>query len=187
MAENKYTKYSITGPIEGGGEAIGRTIGYFDESVYEGSNEYSCRWFFQKPRNVPGWTEWEQVVHGPHTHKYPEILFHLGTDAENPMDLGAEVVFHMGPEMEEHVITESTLVFIPANLVHGWWYIRKISRPFILFTINQSGKHTEKSFPELVPQEIRERLMYIDQGYDSPEKITHWPAGVASNYSKGAR
>ena len=184
MAENKYAKYSFSGMAPGEEEGIGMMIGNFDGSVFESSNEYTCQWIYQKPRNMHGWTEWDQVIHGPHTHKYHEILLHLGTDPENPMDLGAEVVFHMGPEMEEHVITKSTLVFIPANLVHGWWYIRKVTRPFILFRINQSEIHTEKSFPELVPEEIRERLLCIDQGYASLEKTVHWPAGVASNYGK---
>lgn len=184
MGENQYAIYSFSGPAPGEEEGNRGMIGQFDGSVFEGSNEYSCHWIYHEPPNVPGWTEWDQVIHAPHTHKYPEILLHLGTDPENPMDLGAEVVFHMGPEMEEHIITRSTLVYIPANLVHGWWYIRKVTRPFILFTVNQSGTHTEKSFPDLVPEEIRECLMYIDQGYDSPERITHWPAGIASNLGK---
>jgi len=160
----KYDKYSFSGPVKGEGEGTGRMIGHFDGALFAGSNEYSCHWASYRPRNE---------------HKYPEVIFHLGTDPDHPMDLGAEVVMHMGPEMEEHVITRSTLLFIPANLVHGWWYIRKVTRPFIIFEINQSGIHTEKSHPELVPEEIRKRLMYVDQGYESLERIMHWPQGVS--------
>ena len=112
MAGNKYDKFSFSGLAPREGEGIGNMIAHFDGSVFEGSNEYSCGWIYEKPRSVPGWTEWDQVIHAPHTHKYPEIFLHLGTDPENPMDLGAEVVFHMGPEMEEHIITRSTLVYI---------------------------------------------------------------------------
>ena len=176
MAENKYAKYSFSGPAPGEEEVKGM-IGHFDGSDFEGSYEYDCRWFYPKPPGDSGQTEETQVIHSPHTHKYPEVLLHMGTDPDNPMDLGAEVVLHMGPEMEEYIITKSTLVFVPANLVHGWWYIRKVTRPFILFAVNQNGTHTEKSLPELVPEEIRDRLLRIDQGYDSPEKIIRRPAG----------
>ena len=37
------------------------------------------------------------------------------------MDLGAEVVLYMGPEMEKHVITKTSAVFIPANFIHCPW------------------------------------------------------------------
>jgi hypothetical protein len=173
----KYDKYSVSGPGPGEGDGTGKMIGHFDGATFEGSHEYSCHWAYEKPRskNLPGWKEWDQVIHGPHVHKYPEVIFHLGTDPKNPMDLGAEVVMHMGPEMEEYVITQSSLVYIPANFIHGWWYIKKVTRPFIIFEINQNGIHTEKSYPELVPEEVRKRLMWVDQGYISPERIMHWP------------
>jgi len=174
----KYAKYCVSGPWPGEGEGAGKMIAHFDGSVFDGSDEYACHWAYLKPENMPGWNKWDQVIHGPHEHKYPEVIFHLGTDPDHPMELGAEVVMHMGPEMEEHIITKSSLVFIPANFIHGWWYFRKVTRPFIIFAINQNGFHTEKSHPELVPPEIRKRLMYIDQGYTGQEKIVHWPEGI---------
>lgn len=174
-AMGKYDKYSVSGPASGEKEGTGKMVGHFDGTAFEGSHEYSCHWAYEKPRYVQNWTEWDQVIHGPHVHKYPEVIFHLGTDPANPMELGAEVVMHMGPEMEEYVITKSSLVFLPANFIHGWWYIRKVTRPFIIYEINQNGIHTEKSYPELVPDAIRPRLMSVDQNYISPERIMHWP------------
>jgi hypothetical protein len=181
---SKYAKYCVSGPWPGESEGAGKMIGHFDGTNFEGSCEYSCYWTYPEPKNMPGWKKWDQVIHGPHEHKYPEVIFHLGTDPDHPMELGAEVVMHMGPEMEEHVITRSSLVFIPANFIHGWWYVRKVTRPFIIFAINQNGFHTEKSYPELVPPEIRKRLLYIDQGYASQEKIVHWPAGIGRKDGK---
>jgi hypothetical protein len=146
--------------------------------MFEGCNEYNCHWVYSAPRNVPGWTHWDQVIHGPHVHKHPEIIFHLGTDPDNPLDLGAEVEMRMGPELEKHIITRSCLVFIPANFVHGWWVIRKVTRPFIVFEINQSATHTEKALRELVPPQMRKEMMFVDQGYESDERVVQWPAGI---------
>jgi hypothetical protein len=174
----KYDKYNVSGPWPGEGEGTGKMVGHFDGTNFEGSIEYSVHWAYHKPHNVPGWKEWDDVIHGPHVHKYPEVIFHLGTDPQKPMDLGAEVIMHMGPEMEEHVITTSGMVYIPADFIHGWWYIKKVTRPFIIVEINQNGEHTEKSYPELVPEEIRKRLMYVDQNYISKERQMHWPEGI---------
>jgi len=180
----KYSYYSVSGPWPGAGEGSGQIIGHFDGSIFEGSMEYNVHWVYLNPRHVPGWQKWDDVIHAPHEHQYPEVLFHLGTDPQHPMDLGAEVVMHMGPEMEEHVITTSGLVYIPANLVHGWWDIRKITRPFIIAEIHQNGRHTEKSHPELVPEEIRQHLLCVDQNYLNPEKIVQFPAGIGPNFDR---
>ena len=174
----KYDKFSVSGPAPGQPEGTGQIIGSLNGEMFEGCNEYDCRWVYNTPRNVPGWTEGAQVIHGPHIHKYPEVIFHLGTDPDNPMELGAEVEMHMGPELEIHRITKSGLVFIPANFIHGWYTIRKVTKPFILFAINQSATHTEKALRELVPEELRKGMMFIDQGYESDERVIQRPEGI---------
>lgn len=63
-------------------------------------------------------------------HKYESVLIHLGTDYDDPFDLGAEVEFHMGEEKERHVFNQSTVVYIPPNMEYGPWEIKKISKPF---------------------------------------------------------
>ena len=171
----KYDKFSISGLEPGKSEGPGITIANFNGEMFEGSNEYNCHWVYKTPRNIHGWTKWRQVIHGPHVHKYPEVIYLLGTDPENPMDLGAEVEMHMGPELEQYVLTKSCLIYIPANFVHGWWVIREVIRPFIVFDINQSPTHTEKALRELVPEALRKRMMFIDQGYESDERIVKWP------------
>jgi len=110
-------------------------------------------------------------MHGPHTHKSPEVIMHIGTNPDDPLELGGEVEMYMGPELEKHIITTSTLIYIPANFVHCPWIIKKVERPFIMVTVGQEPEHTEKSFQELVSEEERENLLFIDQGYDSEERI----------------
>ncbi|MBR3242059.1 MAG: hypothetical protein IKF90_05075 [Parasporobacterium sp.] len=58
----------------------------------------------------------ESQVAQPHSHPYPEILGFVGTDPENPLELGGTVEFWIDGEC--HHLTKSTMVFIPPNLPH---------------------------------------------------------------------
>ena len=111
---------------------------------------------------------------------------HLGTDPDNPMDLGAEVEMCMGPEMEKHIITKSTIMYLPAHFPHSPWRILKVTRPFLIITVNQSTEHTEKALRDMVPEELHKRMIFIDAGYED-EGIPHkfdWPeeAGPETRY-----
>jgi hypothetical protein len=118
-------------------------------------------------------------------HKYPEVVAMLGTDPDDPLDLGAEMEVYVGPEMEKTDLTRSTISFMPANFVHGPSTIKKVTRPFIFIEINQSPKHTQKGLRELVPdQQDRDKMMFIDAGYDSPERRIEWPKGIGPNAPK---
>lgn len=64
------------------------------------------------------------------THEYGTFLVLLGTDYDDPFDLGAEVDLYIGPEKEKHTITQSSVAFIPADLVHGPMKVKKAQRPF---------------------------------------------------------
>jgi hypothetical protein len=179
MAKTKYGKYFISGLPPEHPLAARQVIASLTGDVFEGSHQYFIRWVQRVPLGMPGATSWEQVGHGPHMHKTPEVVIHLGTNPDDPMDLGGEVEMCMGPEMEKHIITKSTLVYIPANFIHAPWVIRKVTRPWIFMTVCQEPKHTEKSFKELVPKKERDNLLFVDQGYDS-EEATIKPPRVLS-------
>jgi hypothetical protein len=176
MAETKYGKYFFSGLPPGVKE--GRpVIASLDNDVIKGSNSYVIHWVQRKP-DMPGLTAWDQIRHGPHIHKAAELIIHIGTNPDDPMDLGAEVEFCMGPEMEKHIITRSTVVFIPGGFIHAPWTIKRVDRPFILMQVNQEPKHTEKSYKQLVPEKEREHMMFLDEGYDSPERVVQMPKGI---------
>jgi hypothetical protein len=145
-------------------------IAAVDGEILKGSNSYFIHWVPKVP-DIPGYTEWPQMRHGPHVHKEAELIIHLGTDPDNPLELGAEVEFCMGPEMVKHVITKSTIVYIPPGFVHAPWTIKRVDRPFILMQINQEPKHTEKSMPQMVPAEERIHMMFLDEGYGTPKQV----------------
>jgi hypothetical protein len=63
-------------------------------------------------------------------HEYPTMLLFLGTDLKDCSDLGAEVELFLGPEKERHVISQSALVYVPADTVHGPFKVLKANKPF---------------------------------------------------------
>ena len=163
--EGKYGKYIIEydppqedkivafkGLAEVGKKPSMNTILNIDDSTIKGSNFYWLVWFTpEKPFNL-------NIGHPPHIHKDAELLFHIGTDPNDPTDLGAEVELHMGPEMERHVITQSTVVFIPPNFIHAPWNPLRTERPWIFIEVNQGLKHTEKFYPQLLTRQQRTEL-----------------------------
>jgi hypothetical protein len=63
-------------------------------------------------------------------HEYPTMFLFLGTDLKDCTDLGAEVELFLGPEKERHVISQSALVYVPADTVHGPFKVTKANKPF---------------------------------------------------------
>jgi len=161
MAETKYGKYFITYEGEQNFPA-GKIISRLDDTVVKGSFFYFLHWVMPNPDFDFG------IGHPPHIHKDAELLFHIGTNPEDPTDLGAEVELFMGREMERHVITKSCVVFIPPNFIHCPWKPLKTYRPWIFLEVNQGPRHTEKGFHQLLPKEVRDKVdlsFFKDEGF----------------------
>jgi mannose-6-phosphate isomerase-like protein (cupin superfamily) len=73
----------------------------------------------------------------PHSHEFDEIFIFLGTDRENPNDLGGEVEFWLGEgeDTEKYLLDTSTCIFVPRGLVHLPMIFKKVTRPFLLVTV----------------------------------------------------
>ncbi len=128
-------------------------VTFTDNDIIEGSHYFSA--MVMGPRAIGR-------GHGPHTHKDPEILVALGTNPENPKELGAEIELCMGPEMEKHIITTSTLVYIPANFIHCPFRVTRVDRPFLFIQSQYAPKLTETSLKKLVAQAERDKMIFID-------------------------
>lgn len=179
MPKLKYDKFIVSGQQPGDPPASGVKIAWVNNEKFKGSHQYHIHWVYEKPRNMKGRSDWSQMSHGPHEHKQPEIVCHIGTDPDNPMDLGGEVWFYLGKERELHKITQSCLVYLPAGFIHSPWEIHAVRRPFVIMTVMQEEEHTEKPHPELCTEEENNtKMMYIYQGYDSPERKIVLPKGV---------
>lgn len=162
MAESKYGKYLIQydpdrwpkrprPPGPGPGPVVTR----LDKSVVQGSNFYVMVWF--QPGSTPRFN-YPMSGHPPHIHKDAELLFHIGTNPDDPMDLGAEVEIYMGKEMEKHTFNQSTVIYIPPNFLHCPWRPVKTERPWLFMEVNQGFRHTEKFYPQLLPRDVRDKI-----------------------------
>jgi hypothetical protein len=170
--ESKYGKYFIEYDPQRFPEERRPVMAHMEDSIMKGSFFYLVHWMLPGPMPVkptaPGEPERIFIGHPPHIHKDPELLFHIGTNPDDPMDLGAEVEMCMGPEMEKHVFNRTTVIYIPPNFIHAPWRPIKTARPWIFIEVNQGLRHTEKSYRQLLPKEIREKVdwsMWKDEGY----------------------
>jgi hypothetical protein len=129
-------------------------VAFTDSDIIAGSKYFSVMLMGEEATKGAG--------HGPHVHQDPELLVALGTDPANPRDLGADMEMCMGPEMESHIITESTMIWIPANFVHCPFRILKVRRPFLFIQCQYAPKLTETSLKKLVAKEMRDKMIFID-------------------------
>jgi mannose-6-phosphate isomerase-like protein (cupin superfamily) len=65
----------------------------------------------------------------PHRHPVDEYLIFLGGTFPNVFDFDAEISLCMGEEMEEYIITQPTIVRIPAGLQHCPLNFKRIDKP----------------------------------------------------------
>ena len=159
----KYDQYFIKGAPPSRPQTP-RNIAYIDSDIFPDAHQYNCHWVFVHPDD-PNQKEWAETGHGPHEHKVPEVIIHIGTDPDNPKDLGGEVEIAMGPELIRYSITESCMVYLPTGFIHSPWFIKRVDRPFIVVTICQETGHTELPHPELLSEEERKKMMFIYEGY----------------------
>lgn len=90
-------------------------------------------WRFEKPNPDP--VEWS------HQHDFDEVLCFIGTDPENPRDLGGEIEFTIGDE--KHTFDTTTTLFIPKGLAHCPFIHKRVDRPFLLVVFAMSDHYPE--------------------------------------------
>ncbi len=129
-------------------------VTFADSDIIEGCNYFSAMWMGEMSTKTLG--------HGPHSHPVPELLVALGSDPENPKDLGAEFELYMGTEMEKHIINKSTMIYIPENTVHCPFTIKKVTRPFLFIQAHYGPKLAETARRDLVPEDMRTKYIFID-------------------------
>jgi hypothetical protein len=68
----------------------------------------------------------------------------------------------MGLEMVKHIVTEPTMIWIPANFIHCPFRILKVRLPFIFIQCQYAAKLTETALKKLVTQELRDKTVFIN-------------------------
>lgn len=90
-------------------------------------------WRFEVPDPDP--IEWA------HRHDFDEVLCFIGTDPNNPRDLGGEIEFHI--EGEKYTFDTTTAIFIPKGLEHCPFMHKRVDRPFLLVAIAITDSYPE--------------------------------------------
>ena len=76
----------------------------------------------------------------PHSHPFAEIIGYLGTNTDDPTDLGGEIEFWL--EDEQFYLTKSFVVFIPAGMQHCPLRHLRVDRAMFHFTMGPGQKYT---------------------------------------------
>ena len=103
-----------------------------DTNVVEGAFQMNTAWYFNVPEVDPVFPE--QV------HDYDELIGFYGSNPDDPYDLGAEMVVTI--DGEEHVLTKTTMLFIPGGVPHMPLSIKRIDRPVFHFSIVMNPEYT---------------------------------------------
>lgn len=128
----------------------------FDKSIYE-SAPFRIEYIFVHGSGT-GYglgTSFEKEIHGkkirdlPMTHDCDEIFMFQGTNPQDQHELGGEIEYWLGEgkDAEKHIITEPTVVYVPAGLVHCPIYFRKVDRLIIMTVIFHATKWTTEYYP----------------------------------------
>jgi hypothetical protein len=72
------------------------------------------------------------MVEDIYKHNFDQLIIFAGGDLTNMVDLGGVVEFGLsldGKDVETQIITEATMIYLPAGLYHGPLNFKKIKNP----------------------------------------------------------
>jgi hypothetical protein len=138
MDKSKYGKYIINDTSKFKMEAplpddpnVDHNFLVMNDDAVKGSYFLRATWFWATPPTGHR--------RGGHVHEWDELLGFFGTVRRNPQDLGGEV--HFWIDDEEHVLTKSSLIFLPKGLKHGPLFVKRVDTPIFHFSSGLSGKY----------------------------------------------
>jgi hypothetical protein len=107
---------------------------WMDSKVVPGAFQMNISWYMSASESRP------LYKHEEHYHDSDELIGFLGSDPNNPYDLGGEIEVGVGGEM--HRLTKSSIIFFPSGLKHLPLSIIELHRPILHFSITMSGYYS---------------------------------------------
>lgn len=128
----------------------GNRLLWIDGNVVPGAFQMNMTWYHNAPEFRP------LPKHDEHCHDYDEIIGFIGSNPEDPYDLGGEIEVGINGEM--HRLTKSTLIFLPAGLKHLPLSIISLDRPILHFSIclNSTYSYTTTN-PDAVNNDMEDK------------------------------
>jgi hypothetical protein len=166
MAEQKYTKYvtKMVRPKDFRHDSkIGKaTIGppSYDKNITDCEDAPIHIEHFQIDKadcgfalnTLMGPIEGKMIYDVPHRHLSEELFMFTSSKLEDPDNLDGELEYWLGEgkEAEQFIITQPTVVLVPAGMVHCPIYFRKVNRPIFMTVIGLAPmwyREDSKEFP----------------------------------------
>jgi len=116
---------------------------WMDTNVVPGAFQMNLSWYMHASDVRP------LLKHDEHVHEFDELIGFLGSNPDDPYDLGAEIEVGIGGEL--HRLTKSSIIFLPAGLKHLPLSIISLDRPVLHFSISMNGTYKYKSINETAP------------------------------------
>ncbi len=134
MAESKYSKYFSKDIIRDGEIAPFLPRVKFNSRKNFGTGNFGLRFAYV--------TEPFEIPEGPHAHDFEQYLCFLGTPG-NVREFDAEVELFLGAENERHIISESTVVHVPAEMIHCPLRFIKVSKPIMFINAVLTDRYSQ--------------------------------------------
>jgi hypothetical protein len=155
MGESRYEKYVVRKPARltpDYGEAVPEKMPDFKGMADTGPLVWVSRSFFKNldficesgiiSADIAVGVGSSKLI--PHTDESDNLFFFLGTDPNDPMDLGAEAEFYLGEgdTLEKILIDTSACVFVPKGVAHFPLIWKNVKRPVVFFVVWCQGERT---------------------------------------------
>ena len=117
-------------------DKFAKRILWMDGDVCPGAFQMNTAWDSAVPERDPIFTE--------HVHDdSDELIGFFSSDPENPYDLGGEIEYTI--DGEAHLLTRSTMIFVPAHIKHNPMRILRVDRPIFHFSVVTKSKYESES------------------------------------------
>ena len=113
-------------------QAFAKRIVWIDDDVVPGAFQMNTAWYKRVPERDPIFEE--------HMHEdADELIGFFGSDPENPNDLGGEIEMCIGGEA--HLLTKSSIIFVPAGVPHNPMRILRVDAPIFHFSVVNTHRY----------------------------------------------
>lgn len=129
--------YEVSGSVKFKGRQDPTMTLMSGDLVSECSTYLEVGWIWEMPEPNPHVLE--------HTHSYDEVVLHMGSDYNNPEDLGAELDFYL--EGQPLKVDVTSAIYAPRTLKHGPLIWKWVSRPHLEMAIVFGGGTVTQSDP----------------------------------------
>ena len=108
---------------------------WIDGNLVPGAFQMNVSWYKEVPALDP--------VFAAHSHESAEIIGFFGSDPDDSHELHGEI--HVILDCEEHVLTRSSLVFLPPGLPHAV-RVQRVDRPFFHYSVVTESHYNASAY-----------------------------------------